>query len=567
MTSTSLRPSSYQQPPRDPNMAAMLSIVPGLGQLYNGETRKGMLFLGVTGINLLILLLFLFTDSILQGLVNFGQSFHMKPNYVLVKVLQEAHLGSPVSIIFLGMVMTFIAYAIRDAYDHAALIQRRHIYPEYVIEIPEATSGSYLFHFALMLSCFILAFFFIVPPPPKSQITDIEFIQEQPPTQKKIVSRRRAVKASESAGKHDPTKEITPPSPAPRAPSRASAESPRPAQPTPRPTPAPTPTLRPTPAPTPTPTPTPTPMARPTPTPTLRPTPIPTPTPTPMPALTPTARPSPTPSPTPAPTPVAHPGVAAPMPTARPSPFGGPATPSPAPSPVAIAHAGPSTFAPAPRVGGSSTAPAVPSTAPSPVSFGAGGGSSAGPTPVPVVGGSGTSSQKGSPGGGAGAAPAPTRVSAGHAGGSSGGGGPAIAVAPSLARPSGGGGGEGVKGNPDPNANPGGRPSVAAQADVDFGPYMADLQRRIKRAWFPPKGTESRRVVVVFKIHRGGELSHLRLDRSSGVAIADQAALKAVENAAPFRPLPAGAPEDVDIQFTFDYNVFGGGGRGVFRQF
>jgi hypothetical protein len=40
-----------------------------------------------------------------------------------------------------------------------------------------------------------------------------------------------------------------------------------------------------------------------------------------------------------------------------------------------------------------------------------------------------------------------------------------------------------------------------------------------------------------------------------------------VENAAPFRPLPAGAPEDVDIQFTFDYNVFGGGGRGVFRQF
>lgn len=108
---------------------------------------------------------------------------------------------------------------------------------------------------------------------------------------------------------------------------------------------------------------------------------------------------------------------------------------------------------------------------------------------------------------------------------------------------------------------------MAAQADVDFGPYMADLQRRIKRAWFPPKGNESKRVVVVFKVHRGGELSHLRLDKSSGVAVADEAALKAVENAAPFRPLPAGAPDDVDIQFTFDYNVFAGGGRGTFRQF
>lgn len=96
---------------------------------------------------------------------------------------------------------------------------------------------------------------------------------------------------------------------------------------------------------------------------------------------------------------------------------------------------------------------------------------------------------------------------------------------------------------------------------------MADLQRRIKRAWFPPKGNESKRVMVVFKVHRGGEMSNLRLDHSSGLAIADQAALKAVENAAPFRPLPPGAPDDVDIQFTFDYNVFGGGGRGVFRQF
>jgi TonB family protein len=139
-------------------------------------------------------------------------------------------------------------------------------------------------------------------------------------------------------------------------------------------------------------------------------------------------------------------------------------------------------------------------------------------------------------------------------------------VMPSVPRASGGGGGEGLKGNPDANNNRG--PSnTGAQADVDFGPYMADLQRRIKRAWFPPKGNESKRVVVIFKVHRGGELSNLRLEHASGVAIADNAALKAVENAAPFRPLPAGASDDVDIQFTFDYNVFTGGGGGSFRRF
>jgi TonB family protein len=92
---------------------------------------------------------------------------------------------------------------------------------------------------------------------------------------------------------------------------------------------------------------------------------------------------------------------------------------------------------------------------------------------------------------------------------------------------------------------------------------MLDLQRRIKKNWFPPTNTESRRVSVLFRIHTNGELSNLRLEKSCGLASADNAALKAVENAAPFRPLPQGADENVDIQFTFDYNVFRGSGNGA----
>ena len=90
-----------------------------------------------------------------------------------------------------------------------------------------------------------------------------------------------------------------------------------------------------------------------------------------------------------------------------------------------------------------------------------------------------------------------------------------------------------------------------------FGPFMADLQRRIKRAWYPSKGKESKRVVVRFKVHRLGELSDLQLERTSGDKIADDAALEAVRKAEPFENLPEGAADQVDIQFTFDYNVFG----------
>ncbi len=565
---TTVRPSGFKQPQRDPTTAAMLSIIPGLGQLYNGETRKGFLFMLVATMNLTLFLGMCFNQPVLEALWNFGISFHMKPNRMLVQVLKDAHMGSAVSIILLGFFISFIAYCIRDAYDHAAL-RRRRIYPDMVIELPEATSGAYIFHFAFIVALFILAFFFIIPLPPRAQITDIEFIQNQPPTQKHIVSKRRAEHASENAGKHE-NKPVVAPSPAPKAPSKSSAPSkpspaptPHPAQPTPHPTPQPVSR----PSPTPTPTPSPHMAPSPTPRPMLAPSPVAAPSPTPTPHAAPRAMPSPMPSL--APSPMAHsgPGMAAPSPVARPTgmPSGLPST---APSPMAISHGGAPGFAPMPKVGSSPNGGFFSAPAPIAASGGGGGGANGAPSPVPVAPAAGGGRSNAS-GGGASGAPAPTRAPGGHGGGG-GSSGPALAVAPSVPRSGGsggGGGGDNQRGNPDANANPNGRPSVAAQADVDFGPYMADLQRRIKRHWFPPKGNESKRVVVIFKVHTGGELSNLRLDHSSGVALADKAALDAVQNAAPFRPLPQGAPADVDIQFTFDYNVFGGGGRGVFRQF
>lgn len=95
--------------------------------------------------------------------------------------------------------------------------------------------------------------------------------------------------------------------------------------------------------------------------------------------------------------------------------------------------------------------------------------------------------------------------------------------------------------------------------EVDFGPYMAAMQKAVKQQWFPPKGSESKRTVAFWKVMNDGTITNVRLDKSSGDAKVDAASLKAVRSVGKFRPLPAGAPDSVDIQFTFDYNVHGGG--------
>lgn len=127
----------------------------------------------------------------------------------------------------------------------------------------------------------------------------------------------------------------------------------------------------------------------------------------------------------------------------------------------------------------------------------------------------------------------------------------------SGSRGSQGSSGSGNYGNPSPG-NPQGAPGVDAIRQPDWGPYMRELERRIKRNWNPPKGDSSKRVVVYFKIARDGKLLAVNVSRSSGVPLADQAARAAIELTAPFAPLP---PEykgsSIDIDFTFDYNVLG----------
>jgi TonB family protein len=106
-----------------------------------------------------------------------------------------------------------------------------------------------------------------------------------------------------------------------------------------------------------------------------------------------------------------------------------------------------------------------------------------------------------------------------------------------------------------PGTTASGVAKIPAQTLQDYdGPcgYMSVLQKWIKRGWIPVKVYETNPVVAIFKVHRGGELSNLHIEQSSGIASVDNAALKAIQSAAPFLPLPKGCSDPIDIQFTFD---------------
>jgi TonB family protein len=102
---------------------------------------------------------------------------------------------------------------------------------------------------------------------------------------------------------------------------------------------------------------------------------------------------------------------------------------------------------------------------------------------------------------------------------------------------------------------PGNR-TVGGRADPDYGSYMRTLQRSIKRNWFPPRKQSSKRTQVTFTVAKDGTLSNVRVTKSSGEADEDQAGLDAIKDLGKADPLPPGASPSVDIQFTFDYNVF-----------
>lgn len=97
----------------------------------------------------------------------------------------------------------------------------------------------------------------------------------------------------------------------------------------------------------------------------------------------------------------------------------------------------------------------------------------------------------------------------------------------------------------------------SSDVSSDFAAYMKDMQKSIKLNWNPPKLDSTNSVTLKYKIDRNGNLLEYSVLKTSGIKEFDDAAITTLKNTAPFKPLPASYKgESIDIQFTFDYNVF-----------
>ncbi|MEL6580676.1 MAG: energy transducer TonB, partial [Cyanobacteria bacterium J06621_12] len=98
---------------------------------------------------------------------------------------------------------------------------------------------------------------------------------------------------------------------------------------------------------------------------------------------------------------------------------------------------------------------------------------------------------------------------------------------------------------------------IKALNGFDLSQYLAALERRVKPNWNPNFRQDDRRTVLSFNIQPDGQITELRVSKSSGLADVDRESLEAVQKSAPFPPLPSDFPlESLEINFSFNINVY-----------
>jgi TonB family protein len=558
---------------------AALCVVPGLGQIYNGEARKGLLFFCAGAANAIFLLLICVKGFLLSGAQAIGTSMHVRLNQAVIDCLHNIDMRSPQMLLLCILLAAFTLFCLRDAVQTRQYLKTREIYANEALAISEAASGSYIFHALMFAFMFLLVLFLFVPPDLKPQITEITFVPEQEKTTKPIQSKNRSVNSSENGGKAQPKPVINTPRKAQSPPVSSNTRQSEESQPKPKQAEQPQHKSSQTSEKISKPvsetknteaenrkveTKSETPPTKSVPQQVTTPKPL-------VPHFAP-SKPVESPSPLPQPTLKTTPSAVTPTPSLQPVKTSNTsASNTAAPQPL-LAMATPSQFGftPAPTASSSAGKPgAISAPGPAPASShrpSSSGGEPAQPgiqavgsqhsgdsTPQPSLS-SGRPTHSGPSDGGSG--PVPHMVTSG------GGHNRPLAVGPVIPGAS---NGSFDHGGPSAPAVSNERNPIGNEAAgmPDYGKYMEDLQRRIKRNWFPPRAPESKKVIVTFTIHQNGELSNVRIFHSSGDHSSDEAAVRAVEHAAPFMPLPKYSESTIDVQFTFDYNLFTGRSSGV----
>jgi protein TonB len=90
-----------------------------------------------------------------------------------------------------------------------------------------------------------------------------------------------------------------------------------------------------------------------------------------------------------------------------------------------------------------------------------------------------------------------------------------------------------------------------------FGYYVDILRQRVAQKWrssdVDPRIRSLPAAIVTFTIRRDGSVSGVRVEQTSGNLALDLSAQRAIADAAPFPPLPAGYDKnDVSIEFWFE---------------
>ncbi len=92
--------------------------------------------------------------------------------------------------------------------------------------------------------------------------------------------------------------------------------------------------------------------------------------------------------------------------------------------------------------------------------------------------------------------------------------------------------------------------------DFPYHAFIARMRHKIAAAWQVPAGSEGveRFAVIYFRVHRDGNITHVSVERGSGVFLFDQSCQRAVIQAAPFPPLPREYDNEyVGVHFSFKF--------------
>lgn len=88
-----------------------------------------------------------------------------------------------------------------------------------------------------------------------------------------------------------------------------------------------------------------------------------------------------------------------------------------------------------------------------------------------------------------------------------------------------------------------------------FNSYIKRINKIIKLNWEPPYPTIGTSTIVRYTLNKKGEISNIKIVKSSGILQNDESAVKAIKISSPLPPLPEKYQgTSIDLEFHFDIN-------------